>query len=123
MTIHELPALPRDQAGPIFNEPWEAQAFALAVCLSEAGFFTWAEWAETLSQEIRMAQERGDPDLGDTYYEHWLKALERLCAEKNLVSPETTSQRQELWRRAYLNTPHGQPIELSAAFKDERREE
>lgn len=122
MSMHDLPALPRDKEGPIFNEPWEAEAFALAVCLSEAGFFTWPEWAETLSQEIRTAQERGDPDLGDTYYAHWLNALERLCAEKKLVLPEAMRQRKELWRRAYLNTPHGQPIELAAAFRNEQRE-
>jgi len=64
---NELPALPRDRDGPVFNEPWEAQAFALAVRLSEAGCFTWAEWAMTLSQEIKAAQTRGDPDLGQTY--------------------------------------------------------
>ncbi len=119
MTIDDLPALPRDKEGPVFNEPWEAEAFALAVRLSEFGYFTWAEWAETLSQEIKVAQERGDPDLGDTYYQHWLKALERLCAEKNLLSHEDMRQRTDEWRRAYLNTPHGQPIELEAAFKDQ----
>ncbi len=122
MTIDDLPALPRDKEGPVFNEPWQAQAFALAVCLLEVGHFTWPEWAETLSREIRAAQERGDPDLGDTYYQHWLHALERICAEKELVGHENVSERQQEWRRAYLNTPHGQPIELSAAFKNDRRE-
>ena len=118
----ELPALPRDQHGPVFNEPWEAQVFALAVRLSEAGCFTWAEWATALSQEIKAAQERGVLDLGNTYYQHWLNALERICAEKELVGHEDMSQGQQEWRRAYLNTPHGQPIELSAAFKNDRRE-
>jgi nitrile hydratase accessory protein len=122
MTIDDLPVLPRDKEGPVFNEPWEAQAFALAVCLLEVGYFTWPEWAESLSQEIRAAQERGDPDLGDTYYQHWLNALERICAEKELVGHVDMSQRQQEWRRAYLNTPHGQPIELSSAFKHDRRE-
>jgi nitrile hydratase accessory protein len=122
MTMNDLPALPRDEEGPVFNEPWEAQAFALAVCLSEVGCFTWPEWVAILSQEIKAAQERGDPDLGDTYYQHWLNALERICAEKDFVGHEDMSQRQQEWRRAYLNTPHGQPIELSAAFKSDRRE-
>lgn len=119
MAIYDLPLLPPDMEVLVFNEPWEAQAFALAVCLSEAGCFTWSEWAESLSREIKAAQERGDPDLGDTYYQHWLNALERLCAEKKLVGHEDMSQRQKEWRRAYLNTPHGKPIELSAAFKND----
>jgi nitrile hydratase accessory protein len=112
--IHDLPSLPRDKGGPVFNEPWEAHAFALAVRLSESGCFTWAEWAATLSQEIRAAQQRGDPDLGQSYYHHWLNALERLCTEKGLTSGADMQQRKEQWRSAYLHTPHGQPIELSA---------
>jgi nitrile hydratase accessory protein len=118
MSIDNLPALPRDPEGPVFNEPWEAQAFALAVRLSETGCFTWPEWVEVFSQEIKAAQEQGDPDLGDTYYHHWLNALERLCADKGLVGREAMRRRQEEWRRAYHNTPHGQPIDLSAAFKE-----
>jgi nitrile hydratase accessory protein len=122
MTLNALPALPRDQEGPVFNEPWEAQAFALAVCLSKVGCFTWTEWVAIVSQEITAAQERGDPDLGNTYYRHWLNALERICAEKQLIGHEDLSRRQQEWRRAYLNTPHGQPIDLSAAFTHDRRE-
>jgi nitrile hydratase accessory protein len=117
----ELPAPPRDQHGPVFNEPWEAQVFALAVRLSEAGCFTWAEWATTLSQEIKAAQARGDPDLGQTYYQHWLNALERLCLEKGLVGCEDMRQRLEAWRRAFLLTPHGQPVQLSADMQGDRR--
>jgi nitrile hydratase accessory protein len=113
--INQLPALPRDQEGPVFNEPWEAQAFALAVRLSEAGCFTWSEWATALSQEITAAQARGDPDLGQTYYQHWLNTLEHICVDKGLVGPEDTRQRMEVWRRAYRQTPHGHPVELSAA--------
>ena len=115
--IDELPALPRDQDGPVFKEPWEAMAFALAVRLSEAGCFTWSEWATSLSQEIKAAQARGDPDLGQTYYQHWLNALERHCVANGLVGGEEMRQRVEAWRRAYQNTPHGQPIELAAAYK------
>jgi nitrile hydratase accessory protein len=117
MTINDLPALPCDKDGPVFHEPWEAQAFALAVALSEAGYFTWPEWVAILSQEIQAAQKRGDPDLGNTYYQHWLNALEWICAEKALVRQEDMLQRKHEWRLAYLHTPHGQPIELSAAFQ------
>jgi hypothetical protein len=73
-----------------------------------------------LSQEIKTGQERGDPDLGNTYYQHWLNALERICVEKHLVGYEDRSRHQQEWRRAYGNTPHGQPIELSTAFKYDR---
>lgn len=118
--IHDLPALPRDGDGPVFKEPWEAQAFALAVHLSEAGYFTWLEWTEVLSQEIKVAQADGDSDFGDTYYQHWLRALERLCTAKGLVGQTALKQRKALWRRAYLNTPHGQPIELATAWRGSR---
>jgi nitrile hydratase accessory protein len=110
----DLPFLPRDAGGPVFREPWEATAFALTVRLAEAGCFTWPEWAAALSQEIKAAHQRGDADLGDTYYQHWLNALERLCVAKGLVAQMAREQRKEQWRRAYLNTPHGQPIELAA---------
>jgi nitrile hydratase accessory protein len=110
--IHDLPALPRDPEGPVFNEPWEAQAFALAVGLSEAGYFSWTEWAAVLSREIKAAQSQGDPDRGLTYYQHWLNALERVCAQKGLVASADMHQRKEEWRHAYLHTPHGKPVEL-----------
>ena len=119
LPIDNLPALPRDQDGPVFNEPWEAKAFALAVRLSEAGWFTWPEWVKFFSLEIKSAQERGDPDLGDTYYQHWLSALERICAAKGLVGSKDMQRRKASWRRAYLNTPHGQPVDLSVALKSE----
>jgi len=121
LSIDDFPALPRDKDGPVFNQPWEAKAFALAVHLSEAGCFTWPEWVRVFSREIKAAQERGDQDLGDTYYQHWLNALERVCAAKGLVGSEDLQRRKATWRRAYLNTPHGQPIELAAASKPERR--
>jgi nitrile hydratase accessory protein len=117
VAIHDLPALPRDEEGPVFNEPWEAHAFALAVRLSEAGCFTCSEWAAALSHAIQVAQEGGDPDLGHSYYHHWLNALERLCAEKELVSGTAMHRRKEQWRRAYLHTPHGQPIELCSELE------
>jgi nitrile hydratase accessory protein len=123
VALNDLPAVPHDQEGPVFNEPWEAQAFALAVRLSEAGYFTWCEWAAVLSQEIKTAQAQGDPDLGQTYYQHWLNALERICADKGLVGREAMRRRTEAWRRAYRHTPHGQPVELWVAGKNVRRDD
>ena len=77
-----LPGIPMDGENPVFNEPWEARAFAMTLALHERGVFTWPQWAEALSRQIDMARARGDPDLGDTYYQHWLRALESLV--KNL---------------------------------------
>jgi nitrile hydratase accessory protein len=110
-----VPALPRDEGGPVFRAPWEAQAFAMTLRLHEAGHFSWAEWAERLAQAIRAARERGDPDRGDTYYEHWLAALERLVADKGLASAAELARRKAEWAAAAAATPHGQPIELPRA--------
>jgi nitrile hydratase accessory protein len=107
-----LPALPCDAAGPVFETPWEAQAFAMTVALHESGMFTWPEWAECLNQAILDAQAAGDPDRGNTYYRHWLTALERISTIKGLVTDDMLQQRRNAWDFAARHTPHGQPIEL-----------
>lgn len=118
----EIPGLPRgDDGSPVFREPWQAQAFAMAVRLHEAGHFTWTEWAAALADEIRRAQTAGDPDLGDTYYQHWLAALERLVAVKGLVSADELARRKDEWAEAARTTPHGEPIELPRYFKPSTR--
>ena len=108
-----MPGLPRDEQGPVFREPWEAQAFAIALALQQRGLFTWGEWAATLGDEIKRAQRAGDPDTGETYYRHWLATLERLVAEKGVASAETLGRYREAWDRAADRTPHGTPIELT----------
>ena len=118
-----LPALPRDNGGPVFAEPWQAQAFALAVKLSEQGHFSWTDWAEALGAELKAAAERGEPDDGSRYYEHWLAALERLVVEKGLTDQEAMRERKEAWTEAYLHTPHGKPVELSSSDRDQKRDE
>jgi nitrile hydratase accessory protein len=110
--LSELPPLPRDEGGPVFAEPWQAQAFALAVRLSEQGYFTWKEWAATLADELKAAADRGEPDDGSRYYEHWLAALERLVTSKRLANSAELLQRKEDWADAYRHTPHGRPVEL-----------
>jgi nitrile hydratase accessory protein len=80
--LQELPGIPLEAGAPVFKEPWEAKAFALTLALHERGLFTWPQWAEALSREIKRAQAAGDADLGDTYYQHWLLALESLVKEK-----------------------------------------
>lgn len=110
--LSALPPLPRDDEGPVFRAPWQAQAFALAVKLSEAGHFTWKEWAETLATELRAAAERGEPDDGSRYYHHWVAALERIATRKGLTDIASLVDRKEAWADAYRHTPHGKPVEL-----------
>jgi nitrile hydratase accessory protein len=113
-SLAALPRLPRDEGGPVFAEPWQAQAFALAVKLSQEGHFTWKEWATALAQELKAAAERGEVDDGSHYYEHWLAALERLVTARGLSDPESLLARKEAWADAYRHTPHGKPVELRA---------
>ena len=105
-------SIPRNYDGPVFREPWEAEAFALALSLNERGLFTWKEWAATLGEEIKEAQTAGDPDTGETYYLHWLATLERIVAAKGLTDTETLARTRDAWQRACARTPHGTPIEL-----------
>jgi nitrile hydratase accessory protein len=107
-----VPSLPRDAGGPVFREPWEAQAFAMTLVLYRRGLFTWPEWAATLAEEIKRAQAAGDPDTGDTYYHHWLAALERLVAEKGVTDRVSLERYRDAWDHAADRTPHGTPIEL-----------
>ena len=107
-----VPSIPRDDDGPVFREPWEAQAFAMALTLHDRGLFTWNEWAATLADEIKRAQANGDPDTGEPYYRHWLATLERLVAEKGVASPATLRRYHDAWDHAADRTPHGSPIEL-----------
>jgi nitrile hydratase accessory protein len=107
-----IPGIPCDAEGPVFREPWEAQAFAMAVALHERGLFTWGEWAEVLGAEIKSAQRSGDPDTGATYYRHWLAALERIVAARGVADRAMLARYHDAWDRAADRTPHGTPIEL-----------
>lgn len=109
---HELPLLPADEDGPVFAEPWQAQAFAMAVHLHARGAFAWSEWAQALSAAIRRAQAAGDADLGDTYYLHWLDALEHLVSEKGLGNATALAGLRGAWAEAAARTPHGRPITI-----------
>jgi len=107
-----VPNIPRDAQGPVFREPWEAQAFAMALALHDRGLFTWPEWVATLGDEIKLAQAAGDPDTGETYYRHWLNALERIVATKGLADVQMLARYRYAWHHAADRTPHGTPIEL-----------
>lgn len=108
----DLPGQPHDDDGPIFREPWEAQAFAMALTLHQSGLFSWSEWVQALAAEIASAQAAGDADLGDAYYRHWLAALEKLVIAKGASSVEEMMRYQRAWEHAAHRTPHGQPVDL-----------
>ena len=107
-----LKGLPVEGDSPVFREPWEAQAFGMALALHERGLFTWDEWAQALAAQIRAAQAQGDPDLGNTYYRHWLAAIEALVSAKGASSHEELGRYQRAWDHAADRVAHGQPIEL-----------
>ena len=109
----EVPSIPRDGDGPVFREPWEAQAFAMTLSLHERGLFTWSEWAAALAAEIKRAQAAGDPDTGETYYRHWLATLEKLVAAKGVATTDLMHRYRDAWDHAADRTPHGKPIELT----------
>lgn len=111
--LQALPRVPRDEGGPVFAEPWQAQAFALAVKLSESGLFTWKEWAATLAEELAAASARGEPDDGSRYYEYWVIALERLVTAKGMTNATALLDRKHAWAEAYRRTPHGKPVQLT----------
>ncbi len=110
--IAAVPGIPRGPEGPVFREPWEAEAFAMAVALHKRGLFDWSEWTAVLAEEIRRAQARGDPDTGETYYRHWLAALERIVAEKGVTDAASLARYRDAWDHAADRTPHGMPIIL-----------
>lgn len=95
---------------PVFGEPWQAQAFAMVVALHERGVFSWSEWAEALSAEVKRPSAAVD---GHDYYEHWLTALEKLLAQKSVTERGDVDALAAAWRRAAHATPHGKPIELA----------
>jgi nitrile hydratase accessory protein len=114
-----IPGIPRDVVGPVFREPWEAHAFAMALALYDDGLFAWSEWAQRLGEEIGRAQAAGDPDTGETYYRHWLATLERIVVEKGVTTSQMLTRYHDAWDHAADRTPHGTPIELRAEdFRD-----
>ena len=111
LALPVFPGMPRDAEGPVFAQPWQAQAFAMAVRLNAVGAFSWAEWAEALAHELS-----GDPeDDGSRYYQHWVGALEALAAGRGLADRSEMAGRKAAWAEAYRHTPHGKPVELSIA--------
>jgi nitrile hydratase accessory protein len=110
--VASIPGIPRDEYGPVFDAPWQAQAFAMALVLQQRGIFTWAEWAEILGAARAHAATKGAPDTGETYYQNWLAALEQMVTAKGLADAAALNRTRDAWERAAERTPHGTPIEL-----------
>ena len=110
--VPPLPASPTDHE-PVFQEPWEARAFAIVVLLHERGLYTWREWADALAARIATDKAAGD-DVTDSYYRCWLAALEDLLAIKGIGSMAETARWRDAWQHAVNRTPHGRPIQLQA---------
>ncbi len=109
----------RDGDGPIFNEAWEAQAFAMVLALHEAKLFSWSEWTAALAREIAAGPQAGDAD--DSYYRRWLAALERMVVEQGATSRQMLEARRAAWARAAEATPHGEAILLANDPQSEAR--
>lgn len=111
-----LPSKPSAGNELTFAEPWQAEVFAMTLSLHERGLFTWKEWADRLANEISKAQAVGDPDLGDTYYHHWLRTFENLVVEKGILDQQALVARHDAWDRSARATLHGEPIVLNCKF-------
>ena len=116
ITDLKMSVLEKNHEGPVFKEPWQAQAFAMAVTLLEAGLFSWQEWSSELGASIQSQQKKGDPDYGETYYHHWLETLEKILSRKNLIEHADLIQRITEWKEAYLQTPYGKPVQLELSL-------
>lgn len=103
---------PDPTSDPVFAQPWQARAFALALKLSEHGHFTRTEWTQALARELKNATATGEVDDGSHYYDHWLAALEALAIAKGLTNRKLLVERKQAWEHAYRHTPHGKPVEL-----------
>lgn len=109
----EMPGRPlKDLDGPIFDKPWQAQAFSLIVNLNKARLFEWKDWVEAFSTEIKADPALSDESVNDAYYRQWVAAMEKMVASLGLVADGDISLRAQEWHKAYLNTPHGQPVSL-----------
>src|SRR6201995_635436 len=109
-------AVPLDLSdAPPFREPWQAKAFALVVLLHRNGHFSWDEWVQALAEQVSTAPQLAGENAETAYHRQFLAALQQIVARCGLATEETVEDRRLAWRRAYLNTPHGHPVDLAAA--------
>ncbi len=113
MSLPDTPAPLADRDGePVFDEPWQAQLLGLASVLMEQGLFTNKQWSQTLGASLRSAAGAGAPDTAATYYDAVLATLEALTTASGALTETAIADRRTAWRQAYLDTPHGKPVEL-----------
>ncbi|WP_027349526.1 nitrile hydratase accessory protein [Halotalea alkalilenta] len=111
----EAIGLPKDDEGPVFDKPWQAQAFSMMVHLYQSGLFAWRDWVQVFSEEIKASPALPGESANDTYYRQWTAAMEKMVASLGLTGADDISHRASQWRQAYLNTPHGHPVALAHA--------
>ncbi|MFD1383546.1 nitrile hydratase accessory protein [Rhodanobacter aciditrophus] len=107
-----------DAADVTFEEPWQAQSFAVTVLLSKSGLFAWTEWVEMFAKHIADRPQHCDETPQQAYYRQWLSALESLLDSKGITSEQTRALYKEDWRRSYIVTEHGQPIKFQKGLPD-----
>lgn len=83
--MDEQIALPRKNGELVFEAPWEARAFGLAVALNESGLYPWRDFSQGLATEIATAEQKG---ASSSYYERWLASLEKLVIARGLTTRE-----------------------------------
>ena len=81
--IDEQVALPRKNGELVFEAPWEARAFGLAVALNEAGVYPWRDFSQGLAAATAAVEQQ---EASASYYERWLETLEKLAIARGLVS-------------------------------------
>jgi nitrile hydratase accessory protein len=78
-------APPRDNGELVFAAPWESQAFGVALALHDAGRMDWEEFRQALIAEIGAWEAAHPSGDGWSYYECWLRSLERMISGQGLV--------------------------------------
>lgn len=97
---------------PAFEAPWHAEVFALTVGMNEAGHFTWSEWVEVFSTQLKQDGIKSELNGGDDYFNAWLTALETLLTQRGFAEAKVLGDLKVAWTEAYLSTPHGQPVKI-----------
>src|SRR5262245_16361130 len=94
--IRKAESLLHDSGRAGFAEPCQAEVFACAIQLSRQGLFSWAEWVEVFSAEIKAHPAAPGESSNAAYFRQWLAALETIVALKGAASPAEIDARQEV---------------------------
>lgn len=96
--IDDLPAtaaVPRKNGELVFDAPWQSRAFGIVVGLHQRGLFHWDEFKDRLIAAVAEPIDDAEASPATVYYRQWLRALERLVADKGLLSASDLAARTE----------------------------